>query len=251
MRIAVVIPTLNESMNIAATIARLGPGRPDLVVVADCDSADDTADLARDAGAEVVTEAGLDSRGAALQAGADHALKKIPGADVIWFLHADTLAPKNWREAIETALDDPAVVGGAFVQRFTRNPPPGQPTAGWLRSRLLRFVTFCNRVRYRITGVYLGDQGIFVRPDALERAGGVPQSPLMEDVDLCLNLRRLGPLRLSPAKLSTSPRRFLENGIIRQTFHDLMLLLTHRLGLRPRSLYDRYNTDNRQRSAVA
>lgn len=262
MRIAVVIPTLNESANIAAAIASLAPGRPDFVIVADCDSPDDTADRARAAGATVLTHAGLRSRGEALQAGANLAQEKLTQAgtgqaeehrdaphanhagDVIWFLHADTLAPPDWRTAIETACADPAVVGGAFTQRFTLTPPPGQPRVTHLQRRLLRFVVFANRTRYRFTRVYFGDQGIFVRAAALAQIGGVPQSPLMEDVDLCRNLLRVGQLRVSPVRLSTSPRRFLKHGVLRQLLHDWALLLTHRLGLRPQSLYAKYNQDN-------
>lgn len=255
MRIAVVIPTLNESANIAAAIASLAPGRPDLIVVADCDSTDHTADLARAAGATVIDHAGLHSRGAALHAGATLAQKILPpeaealpgaGADAIWFLHGDTLAPPNWRDAVEAVLADPDVVGGAFTQRFTLTPPPGQPRVTHLQRRLLRFTIFANRTRYRFTHIYFGDQGIFVRPAALAQIGGVPQSPLMEDIDLCRALKRVGKLRVSPVKLSTSPRRFLKHGVLRQLLHDWALLLTHRLGLRPQSLYAKYNADNHQ-----
>ncbi|MEM9420633.1 MAG: glycosyltransferase family 2 protein [Planctomycetota bacterium] len=251
MRIAVVIPTLNESANIAEVIRSLAPGQPDLIVVADCDSADDTADLARDAGAHVITNAGLRGRGAALQAGAKYAASHLPGADAVWFLHGDTLAPAEWRSAIEAVLADPAVVGGAFTQRFSFTPSPGETPTSWVQRRLLRFVIFCNRTRYRLTGIYFGDQGIFVRPDALARAGGVPQSPLMEDIDLCLALKRHGKLRVSPVKLSTSPRRFLKHGVIRQLLHDWLLLTTHRLGLRPSSLYAKYNADNENQNAAS
>ncbi|MEM1027173.1 MAG: glycosyltransferase family 2 protein [Planctomycetota bacterium] len=249
MQIAVVIPTLNESANIAATIASLSRGTPDLVVVADCDSQDHTAELARAAGATVITGVGLRGRGAALQAGAKLAQQALPNADVLWFLHGDTLAPARWRDAIEAVLADRAVVGGAFTQRFNfGNASADRPS--WVQRRLLRFVIFCNRTRYRLTGVYFGDQGIFVRPAALDRIGGVPQSPLMEDVDLCRALLKLGKLRVSPTRLSTSPRRFLKHGIIRQLLHDWALLATHRLGLRPQALYARYNADNREHAAA-
>ncbi len=257
MLIAVVIPTLNEAANIAATIASLAPGRPDLVVVADCDSTDDTAHRARAAGATVLTDLGLSSRGAALHAGASHAQKLRPDIDAIWFLHADTLAPPDWRSAIEAVLADPAVVGGAFTQRFTLTPAPapgntpGQPRVTWLQRRLLRFVVFANRTRYRFTHIYFGDQGLFVRPAALDQIGGVPQSPLMEDVDLCRQLLAVGQLRITPVRLSTSPRRFLKHGVLRQLLHDWALLLTHRLGLRPQALYAKYNADNHQHAATS
>lgn len=285
MRIAVVIPTLNESAHITATIRSLDAGRPDLVLVADCDSADDTAEMARAAGATVITGAGLNSRGAALRAGAERALRELdqrqadtassdvidksPQADVVWFLHADTLAPPDWRDAIEHVLADPAVVGGAFTQRFTMTPPaPGSSSApttyadaesakrlasppprsrpSHLQRRLLRFTTFANRTRYFFTGIYFGDQGLFARASALRQIDGVPALPLMEDVELCRQLKTVGQLRVSPVKLSTSPRRFLKHGVLRQLLRDWCLLLNHRCGRRPEKHHENYNADNHQ-----
>lgn len=262
MRIAVVIPTLNEAGHVGPTLASLESGRPELVVVADCDSADATAEQARAGGAHVLTGRGLDHRAAALQAGVEFALQHFadhdaPPPDVFWFLHADTPAPAGWRDAIEATLADPAVVGGAFTQRFATTPPPPPETpreAGknvpgsrltWVQRRLLRFACFANRTRYRVTGITFGDQGQFVRPAALAQIGGVPQIALMEDVELCKQLRRIGKLRVNKLRISTSPRRFLKHGIVRQLLSDWWLLLNHRLGLRPAKAYEKYNADNR------
>ena len=162
--------------------------------------------------------------------------------DAVWFLHADTAPPSGWRGVIESTLTDPDVVGGAFAQRFVVHHGERPPT--WVQRRLLRFVIHCNRARYRLTGIYFGDQGLFVRPHALDAVGGIPRVTLMEDVELCRALRRLGPLRVSRQRLSTSPRRFLRHGIIRQLLHDWRLLAAHRLGRRPERLYQRYNEDN-------
>ena len=244
MRIGVVIPTLNEADHIAATLASARAQSPDLIVVADCNSADDTADLARAAGAELVTGPALTSRAAALAAGTDHALARRPDLEVIWYLHGDSLAPAEGRAAIHRILADPAVVAGAFTQRFALRGH--RPT--YLQRRLLRFIIFCNRARYRFTHVYFGDQGLFVRPDALARIGGVPQLPLMEDVELCQRLKTVGKLRLSPVCLPTSPRRFLKHGILRQGLRDARLLLAHRRGRDASALHHQYNLDNQRPS---
>ncbi|MEM6459393.1 MAG: glycosyltransferase family 2 protein [Planctomycetota bacterium] len=250
MRIAVVIPTLNEAEHLPALLRSLAAEGPDRVVVADCGSADATAALARDAGAEVVTAAHLDSRAASLRAGVEACLSGSQAKpDALWLLHADSLAPPGWRDAIASALADPAVVAGAFTQRFYFASPPLDRPPGWLNRRLLRFVTFCNRTRMALTGVYLGDQGLFVRPDALAAAGGVPQVPLMEDATLCRRLHKHGRVRLLPDRLGTSPRRFLRHGVIRQLLLDTALLAAHRLGLDPARLHGRYDDDNHQAPA--
>jgi glycosyltransferase involved in cell wall biosynthesis len=241
MKIAVVIPTLNEAEHLPGTLTSLQDDPPAIIIVADCGSTDGTRRLAREAGVEVVTGPHLDRRAAALRAGIAHATRLAPDLDAIWMLHADSIAPPAWRREIEQALEDPQVVGGAFAQRFgLREHRPA-----WWQRRLLRFTIFCNRGRYRLTGIYFGDQGIFVRPAALEQIGGVPDVPLMEDVELCRNLQRIGALRVSRVALTTSPRRFLRHGVLRQLLADWSLLLRHRLGHRPAHLYARYNADNR------
>ena len=242
MRIAVVIPTLNEAAHIGRTVRSALAQDPAVVVVADCNSADDSLARAAAAGAELVTGAHLTSRAAALQAGIDHALDRHPDVDVLWMLHGDSTAPPDARAAIESILADETVVGGAFTQRFAlRGHQPNH-----LQRRLLRFIIFCNRTRYRLTHIYFGDQGLFVRPAALRQIGGIPQLPLMEDVELCQRLKTVGKLRLSPVCLTTSPRRFLKHGILRQGFRDARLLLSHRLGRQNHQAWQHYNHDNRQ-----
>ena len=59
----------------------------------------------------------------------------------------------------------------------------------------------------------LGDQAIFVRRAVLERIGGMPDLPLMEEFELCRRLRREGRLALAPATVSTSARRFEKFGV--------------------------------------
>jgi glycosyltransferase involved in cell wall biosynthesis len=54
-RVAVIIPTFNEAQSIGAVVASIPRDVADLVIVADGGSADGTADVARRAGAEVIT----------------------------------------------------------------------------------------------------------------------------------------------------------------------------------------------------
>jgi len=241
IHITVVIPTWNEAQHLPGLLDELlrrgGGDAPEAVVVADCESTDDTVALATAGGARVVDGQGLDSRAAALQAGLDHALALEPGPDVIFFLHADSSVPVGWRGAIERSLQRPGTVGGAFTQRFMQRGLPG-----WSR-RLLRFVTFCNRTRYRLTRSYFGDQGIFATVAALEQVGGIPQLDLLEDVELCRQLRQVGKLALCREKVSTSPRRFLHHGILRQLLADWLILLVAIVGLRVPGLHQRYNRD--------
>ncbi len=71
-------------------------------------------------------------------------------------------------------------MGGAFAHRFS------EPT--WS----LAVISFINRVRYRLTRNYYGDQGIFVRAAVFRELGGYPDVALMEDLILSQRLKRLG-----------------------------------------------------------
>ena len=97
MRLSVVVPTFNEALHIEDTVsAALCIG--DEVIVADGGSADETAELARGAGAHVVTSA--KGRGAQLNVGAECA-----AGDALLFLHADARLPAEARVAIERAYN--------------------------------------------------------------------------------------------------------------------------------------------------
>jgi glycosyltransferase involved in cell wall biosynthesis len=83
--VAAVIPTLNEAATIAGVIASLPRGLVGEIIVADSGSLDGTADIARVAGARIVSLAER-GYGRACAAGAAAA---GPGCDIILFLDGD------------------------------------------------------------------------------------------------------------------------------------------------------------------
>jgi glycosyltransferase involved in cell wall biosynthesis len=227
--LVVLIPALNESAMIGVLVRRLREEAPHVpVVVSDCLSTDDTAEQARRAGAWVVREGCVTGRGGALRAGAAFAGEQGLCPRAWWVLHADSEPPPGWDRHIREAVSLPGVVGGAFTQRFKL------AGVAWWPRRLLRFVTFCNRTRYALTGVFFGDQGMFFTDAALQSIGGIPEMDLFEDVELSLRLRKVGRLTLLRQRLTTSPRRFVRHGVLRQLMCDTRMLLAYRLrGYRP------------------
>jgi rSAM/selenodomain-associated transferase 2 len=211
VRIAVVIPALHEEDRIAHAIqSARAPGVE--IIVADGGSRDATCARALAAGARVVTaEPG---RARQLAAGA-----RAADADAIVFLHADTRLPAGWADAVTAALADPRNAGGAFGFRFAE---PG------LR---LRLVEWGVRVRLALARLPYGDQALFVRRSALDAIGGVPQAPILEDLDLVRALRRRGRLALLPLPATTSARRYLERGVARTVAKNALALLGFVLGL--------------------
>lgn len=238
MRIAVVIPTRNDAADLVQTLESLrAGGNPDLVVVADCGSTDGTREVARRGNAVTTGGSQLTNRAAAMNAGAQRALAAQPQIDAIWFLHADSLPPQGWKELIAEAFADPKAVGGAFDFQWN------YAGVWWLPLVFLFVVENINRVRFRMTKSFFGDQGIFVRPSTFEAVGGFPDVTLMEDVVFCRRLRRHGRLLLVRRRMRTSPRRFLRHGVLRQGLLDLGLLLAERAGIHPERIYAWYNRE--------
>jgi hypothetical protein len=101
---------------------------------------------------------------------------------------------------------------------------------------LMRMVSWLMNTRSRITAIATGDQAIFVRTKIFRELGGFTIIPLMEDIDLCRRLRKIGrPLCLGDA-VTTSARRWRQNGILRTIFLMWGLRLGFWLGIPPNRL---------------
>lgn len=226
MRLSIMIPTLNEAAGIEHTIQRVFELRPIEVVVADGQSQDKTCELARSAGAIVVTsERG---RGRQLNAGV-----RAATGDVLLFLHADCWLEPQAAEQIETVLREDSVIGGAFCQRIDHERP------------IFRWLERGNAARVRWRHMPYGDQGIFIRRSAFEAVGGFAEVRLMEDVLLMREIRRRGwRLELLPGPIHVDPRRWLKHGVVRQTLRNWALLAGLKLGISPDRLAEFYSPNS-------
>ena len=225
MKIAVVIPALEESEQIAGAIETAqaagisggdrGPtraGRVEIeVVVVDGCSLDATASLARRAGARVLFAEG--GRARQLEAG-----WRDVDADVVLFLHADTRLSGDWVGSVVDAMQNASVAGGAFRLRFDAS------------GRGLRLLEWFVRIRVAVLALPYGDQAIFVRRSVLEAMGGLPQVPLMEDLDLVQAMKRYGRVLAIPLPVTTSARRYLDHGFGRTVFRHVVALVAWRVG---------------------
>jgi hypothetical protein len=77
----------------------------------------------------------------------------------------------------------------------------------------IRLVELTARLRIALLGFPFGDQALFVRRSVLDEIGGVPDVPVMEDVDLVHAMKERGRLALLPDPATTSARRYLEGGV--------------------------------------
>jgi rSAM/selenodomain-associated transferase 2 len=222
-RISIIIPALNEAAALPATLAPLQPlrARGHEVVVVDGGSADGTPEVARAMADRVIAS----PRGRAAQQNAGAAAAE---GDVLLFLHADTLLPRDADRLVLDGLHASGRGWGRFDVRLSGAAP------------LLRVVERMMGVRSRVTGIATGDQAIFVRADWFRRAGGFPPMPLMEDVALSGALKGLGPPLCLRARVTTSSRRWEERGIARTIVLMWRLRMAYALGADPARLADRY-----------
>jgi glycosyltransferase involved in cell wall biosynthesis len=109
MRTSVVIPCRNAARTVGEAVASaLRQSEPPAeVVVVDDASTDDSADAARQAGARVIRNASRRNAGGARNAGMDATRGELLG-----FLDADAVAPKDWLARARRVFEsDPTIVG--------------------------------------------------------------------------------------------------------------------------------------------
>jgi rSAM/selenodomain-associated transferase 2 len=220
--ISVIIPTLEEQARIQEILDQTRYERVERIVV-DAGSSDGTAAAAREAGAEAVLSVGS-SLGSSLRSSGGRARQLAAGAaaashPILLFLHADTRLPQDWPDAVRSALADPQVSGGAFSLRFLEQTPG------------LRWVGCGANLRAKYFGLAYGDQALFLRREALDAIGGVPDVPLFEDIDLVRALRAQGRFVVLPESVETSGRRYERNGVLRTVLQHQLALAAYFLGV--------------------
>ena len=212
--LSIVIPARHDAEALARTLDHVqrlpGLDGAEVIVAA----AGDPGGTAQAVGGRArLVHPGGSTRARLMNAGAEAAR-----GGVLFFLHADSVPPPDALGLIGGALADPRAVGGAFEHRFA------EPV--WS----LRAISWINRVRYRLTRNYYGDQGQFVRAEVFRALGGYRNLALMEDLEFAQRLKRRGRSVLIRAPLVTSGRRFLARGPWRTFFFIVWLLALWTLG---------------------
>jgi len=200
MSVSVIIPTLNEEVCLAATLAGLRRQRPHQIIVVDGGSRDATC---REAAAADLLVHSAPGRAQQMNQGAAHAT-----GDVLLFLHADCSLEAGALIEAERRLRAPGVIAGCYRMTVAA------------RGLLYRAIDVCATARVRLTGLIYGDQGLFLRRADFLRLGGFPPLRLMEDLFFSRQLRRQGRLVVLPQRIFVSPRRWQQVGLVRQTLRN-------------------------------
>jgi biofilm PGA synthesis N-glycosyltransferase PgaC len=186
--VTIIVPAYNEAESIADTIRSLrAQSRPTTeILVTDDGSTDDTAAIARAAGARVVTP----RRGTGSKAGAQNFALQFVRTPLVMAIDADTTVAPDAVEKLVAALDDMTAVAacGFVVPRHVRST--------WERGRYIEYLfafTFYKQVQ-EYYGVPLIASGCFsvYRTEELRALGGWPTRTLAEDMDLTWSFYQAG-----------------------------------------------------------
>lgn len=219
MRLSVVIPVLNEAERLPAPLDGLSEMDAQIIVV-DGGSTDGSADVARQCGVMVLETA--PGRACQMNAGAAAAT-----GEALLFLHADTRLPPQADRMMLDALCGKHV-WGRFDVTIEGRPP------------MLRVVAALMNLRSRLSGIATGDQAIFVTRAAFDAAGGFPDQPLMEDIELSKRLLRQSRPACIRARVRTSGRRWEQRGVWRTIVLMWRLRWDYWRGLPAEQLAQRY-----------
>ncbi|HWY50952.1 MAG TPA: glycosyltransferase [Chthoniobacterales bacterium] len=187
-----IVPAYNEELELPSTMAAIHDAVQDRqyeIIVVDDASTDDTAQIARGAGAEVVS---INRRqiAAARNAGARHAR-----SDILFFVDADTrINEKHVTRAIE-ALEAGCAGGSARVVVSDRIPL-------WARIFIKVFSTL-------YFGLNLGAGAfLFTTRNNFDSISGFDEKLFVgEEIYFSIAIRRLGRFRILPEPVVTSARK--------------------------------------------
>jgi rSAM/selenodomain-associated transferase 2 len=221
--LSIVIPALDEEQHIGATLQALAPARARgaEVLVVDGGSSDGTVALAA-ACADRVLRAPR-GRSSQLNAGA-----RTARGDLLLFLHADSIVPAAFDRTLADVVADHPLAWGRFDVRISGG------------DALLAMVAAMMNVRSRLTGIATGDQALFATRALFDRAGGFPSQPLMEDIAFCRRAKRIAAPLCLRERVTTSGRRWTQQGIVRTVVLMWRLRLAYFFGADPARLAARY-----------
>lgn len=223
-RLSVVIPVLNDARPLANLIGELvsAPEADQFeIIVVDGGSGDQPESVLPEQVQFLISPAG---RGTQIARGLSAAR-----AEWLWLLHADSYQ-------IGDALRYLEGLRGASWGRF-------DVRLGKVAERLetrLRLVACSMNWRSRLTGICTGDQGIFLHRSLLDAIGGMPEQPLMEDIELSRRLKRLMKPRCPKIQIGAAGRRWEQGGLLATILRMWLFRLQYFLGADPQTLARQY-----------
>ncbi len=196
--ISIIIPTYNEAGQIAQTISKIyevkGEHKMELIV-ADGQSTDETIAIAKRYSARTLISE-RKGRAAQMNKGAS-----VARGEILYFLHADSIPPKKFTDHISDAYNN-KTVAGCFRLEFDYKH--------WFLEANAWFT------RFDVNAIRFGDQSLFISKEVFYKIGGFREDLLMmEDQEIIHRIKKYGKFKVMHAAVTTSARKYLDNGVYR------------------------------------
>lgn len=193
-KISIIIPVYNEASTIDELMTSLNKFKDNSeIIFVDGGSSDQTMKIVQEKYRIVKSP----KKGRSNQMNHGATLSK---GNILLFLHADTFLPDDALGQINRIMSQGFKVG-CFKIKFDS------------RVFLMKICGFMSNTRVKLRNISFGDQTLYIDRDYFYQLGGFSDLPLMEDYQLSMDIKADGEkIALANSKVTTSERRFLENG---------------------------------------
>lgn len=217
--LSVIIPTLNEVVNLARLIPYLhehlsNANIENEIIISDAKDTDDGSENMCHEWHVQYIRCHVSSRSAQLAQGAQIARHKV-----LYFVHADTTPPPSFVDDILNSIID-GQQAGCFAYQFDRNTPV-----------LLKINAWFTQYHTLFTGG--GDQGLFIQKETYNDIGGYKSDyHFMEDFQFYKELKKANiAFTIVKNRAIVSNRKYQSNSYIKVQIIQGLLLIAFNLGV--------------------
>ena len=218
LNLSVIVPVLDDDQRLK-TLLQVLEGSVSEIIVVDGGKSEFVVEQCSLYGAKYLRQTA--SRGAQIAKGIEESKKPL-----LWVLHVDAYGLDEPLSRLKELAGSSEIIWGRFDVIMPE----------------LRWVPRMMNLRSRLTKICTGDQGMFFSASALNRVGGFPSLPLMEDVECSRRLKRCNGARYVACRerLGTSDRRWLSYGIGKTILKMWWYRVLYYLGESPDKLHLAY-----------
>lgn len=226
--ISIIIPTLNEAVNIKRLLLHLlrnsATNNISEIIVVDCCSDDDTQNIVSDfIKTNELIQLLVSERGRAKQM--NLGAGKATGS-ILYFLHADSLPPSNFDQLILNEVKK-GNLAGCFKMKFDCNHW-WLKLAGWF-------------TQFKWRACRGGDQSQFITTELFTELGSFnEQFTIYEDNDLINKLYEINQFVVIQKWIITSARRYETNGVWKLQYHFWTIYVKKWFGASADDLHEYY-----------